>query len=271
MTLRFVLLSLLILTSYASAQTPAAYLKSEKEVQRHDKQLTTVAESLESWLAGRLSQADFLKLLNTSKKECAEYRTLPAEVSRSLQSQEASLLDKISSFASQKAPDADGQRRLFLELCRLTESRTTRLIGWRQGTLRKILAGQLTRDQHNYFRWELAWLEVWGKEANLTHRLEEAFLAEGHTDGEPQQILKSFLSLRVLADNIACPPNLESLDSTATERLTLLTRTAEQLLRLEKRRGSGALTKVRRLSRQLAEITSRFQSERLSRLEAIAK
>jgi hypothetical protein len=271
MTLRFNLLFFLLFISCASAQTPAGYLKSEKEIHHHDNQLTTVAESLESWLAGRLNQAEFLKLLNTSKKQCAEYRTLPPEVSQILRSQEATLLDKISSFASQKAPDSDGQRRLFLELSRLTESRTTHLIEWRQKALRKILAGQLSREQHNYFRWELAWLEVWGREAELTHRLEEAFLAEGQSDGEPQQIVKSFLSLRLLADNIACPANLESLDSTATERLTLLTRTAEQLLRLAKRRGSGALTKVRRLSRQLAEITSRFQSERLARLEAIAR
>ena len=271
MTFRFVLLSFLFLTSYASAQTPAAYLKSEKEIHRHDKQLTTVAESLESWLAGRLSQAEFLATLESCLKACGEYRTLPPGVAQSLQTQEVSLLARISNFASEKAPDSEGQRSLFLSLSGLTESRTIRLIRWRQETLRKLLAGNLTRDQHNYFRWELAWLEVWAREAELTHRLEEAFLAEGQSEGEPQKILKSFLSLRVLADNIACPASLESLDSTSTERLTLLTRTAEQLLRLDERRGSGALTKVRRLSRQLAEITSRFQSERLARLEAISK
>ena len=271
MTLRFVLLFLLIITSSAPAQTPATYLKSEKEIHRHDKQLTIVAESLESWLAGRLNQADFLETLENCRKQCGEYRTLPPGVALSLQTQDVSLLARISNFASEKAPDSEGQRRLFLGLSSLTEARTTNLIRWRQETLRKLLAGQLTRDQHNYFRWELAWLEVWGKEAALTRRLEQAFLDEGQGEGEPQKILKQFLSLRVLADNIACPARLESLDSNATERLTLLTRTAEQLLRLEERRGSGALTKVRRLSRQLAEITSKFEVERLALLEAISK
>ena len=79
------------------------------------------------------------------------------------------------------------------------------------------------------------------------------------------------LAVRALAENIACPSNLETLDATATERLTLLTRTAEQLLRLEKRSSSGALTRVRRLSRQLSEITAKFQADRLKTLASVVK
>ncbi|MCA9779831.1 MAG: hypothetical protein KC800_24050 [Candidatus Eremiobacteraeota bacterium] len=263
------LVCLLLLCGPLWAQTPATYLKAEEEISLHDRQLTRVAESLENWLAGRLTQAELQKVVGGASKECSAYRALPALVGKTVYARESKLLDQISSFAAQTAPDAEGQRRLFLALSELTESRNEQLISWRQETLRKILAGKLSRDEHNYFRWELAWLDVWNKENGLTHQLELGFLEEPGGTSDPRQILKSFLAVRALAENIACPSNLETLDATATERLTLLTRTAEQLLRLEKRSSSGALTRVRRLSRQLSEITVKFQSERLKTMARI--
>jgi hypothetical protein len=249
------------------AQPTPDYLKSEDEIHSHDLVLTEVAETLESWLAGRKSQAEFQAFLKSARQRIKSFQRLEKKVAGPVYADEMELLREIQSFAGEKAPDSDGQKSMFLSLSRTTESRTRALMAWRQTQLRRLLAADLTPAQQAYYRWELSWTEVWDREAELTSQLEHAFL-DG-TGPSPAELLSSFLKLRLQADKIACPESLKALDAKCKERLTLLTRTAEQLLRIRKRRNSGALTRVRRLSRQLSELTQEFQSERLSRLKAL--
>jgi hypothetical protein len=261
---RWGLVVLFLLCGPASAQpTPASYLAAEREIHQHDVRLTEIATALENWLAGRMDQSDFLQLLESTR--LSPFQRLGPKAGKAAYAQEKQMLQRIQAFAAEKSPDSDGQRALFLSLSGFTESRTKTLMRWRQEKLRLLLAANLTNEQHVYYRWELAWTEVWDREAELTSQLEQAFLDESGAP-PPQDLLRSLLKLRLRADNTACPQSLIALDTICKERLTLLTRTAEQLLRLKKRHSSGALTRVRRLSRQLSKMTQDFQEERLARL-----
>ena len=135
MILRALICLLLLLCAPLWAQTPASYLKAEEEISLHDRQLTRVAESLENWLAGRLTQADLQEVVDRARRECVAYRALPASVGKTVSARESKLLDQISKFAAQTAPDAEGQRGLFLALSELTESHNGQLISWRQETI----------------------------------------------------------------------------------------------------------------------------------------
>ena len=269
MILRALAVLVLFLSCAVAAQpTPSTYLAAEKEIARHEDRLTQVAEGLESWLAGRTDQAAFQQLIENAQAGPATYRRLDPKTAQAVGLYEKELLRRIHAFANVKAPDSDGQRALFLRLGELTESRTRALMSWRQKELRQLLASDLTSEQHAYYRWQFSWTEIWDREADLTSELEHAFLGEDDSTS-PQELLRALLKLRLRADSTACPKTLLGLDALSKERLTVLTRTAEQLLRLKERRSSGALTRVRRLSRQLSELTQKFRNQRIVRLESL--
>lgn len=265
---RLKFLIFLVLVTAGPVLSQSNFLESEREIFRHDEQLNQVAEALENWLSGRMPQAELLETLKGARKQGGPYRTLPKAVGTKLYGWESRLLQSIEQFASQKAPDAKGQKKLFLLLGSLTESRSTELLQWRKSTLAGLLAKKPDAAQRAYFEWELKWIEIWRRETLLTSQLEQAFLDENSTQ-DPREILKSFLQLTAQADQISVPANLAAVNTTSRERLTLLTRTAEQLVRLDTRQSSSALTRVRRLSRQLSKLTSQFQADRLTRLEKL--
>lgn len=257
---------ILLLSSVGLAQSPVSYLQAETEVLEHQNRLTALAEALENWLAGRLSQEAFAQAIERAK-DSKPYRHLERPAATSVYADENKIIKKIESFAGKEAPDFDAQKQLLLSLSSFSESRTSNLLAWRRQQLKTLLGSKLTSSRRTYFEWELSWIGVWEKEAKLTKQLETAFLDD--TGPEAQQLLKDLLKLRAQADAIARPQSLQELDATCKERLTLLTRTAEQLLRLKKRQSSSAVTKVRRLSRQLSALTQKFQTERLAKIKAL--
>lgn len=155
---------------------------------------------------------------------------------------------------------------MLLSVSTLSQERTTHLLEWRAERLKNLLARDLSIDLHRYLRWEATWVRLWIDEADLTARLQRGFLDEV-SQSEQKQILKELLRLRVKAEHTAFSQDLEALDTLAKERLTVLARTAEQLMRLDEHKSQGAFVRVRRLSRELDKITERFQADRLEALE----
>lgn len=259
----------LALVAVLSAKEGATALYSvEAEIYLHDQALHRTAGSLEDWLAGRKSKEALFAALNADTAHLGLPKKLPGAVGQEVGRAEAAIPKAIRAFANQESPDSSGQKALFLELSRYTADRTLALMKWRKQRLANLIAQTSAGKSHNVFRWELAWLDLWIEEAHLTRDLEQAFLLESF-DKEAKDILKDFLRLRMRADLIACPPEARELDRSAKERLTVLTRTAEQLARIEKRQSSGAVTRVRRLSRQLSALTKSYQESRLALLKSL--
>jgi hypothetical protein len=270
-TICLAILTLIGLTEPCLAQTPSypEFLSAEREVYAHEESLSTVAESLEEWLAGRQKKAELAGHLTSARKSLTPYRKIPKKYSGPLLQSELGILDRINEFSRSEEPDGEGQRRLFLGLSEFNEKRSLTLLEWRQAQAGHFLAGPQSEEIHGYFRWEASWLPIWKEEAGLTRRLQKGLLDTKGEDGQQTEVLKELLRLRSRADKVACPEAYRNVQDLSKERLTVLARTAEQLLRLEQRKSRGAVTRVRRLSRKLTEITKKFQTERLEILSDI--
>ena len=253
-----------------AAQTiPSSYLAAEREIRVHDQLLTQLADSLENWLAGRQKHRELSSEITRLSKSLAPYRKLPAQTAQEVLRREREMVSQIQTFSEREDPDAEGQRALFLALSQYTEARSLKLLRWRQDTLHQLLSLDLSKEQHAYYRWEAVWVPMWLEEAELTRKLQQGFLESKTGSRQKQEVLQALLRLRLRADNTACPEAHRALDAKLKERLTVLARTAEQLLRLEAQKSSGTVTRVRRLSRQLSELTEQFQSTRLDTLQSL--
>ncbi len=237
-------------------------------MQRHEGALAVLAESLEEWLAGRMKQVALVQKLEGISKTLSSYRGLDSTVFSQVAGLEQKMLDRTLAFAKTDSPDSDGQRALFLSLSELNEKRNLALLGWRSKRVSELLAVDLPSPAHSYFRWEAGWLPLWTEEVRLTGELQRRLLDSGDDSQSNTDILKGLLRLRARAESIAVPDAYAPLNSLSKKRLTLLARTGEQLLRMDERKSRGALTRVRRLSRQLSELTEEFQLRRLAILAA---
>ena len=240
------------------------FVKTEKQILSHEQQLSKMASALEEWLSGRSKRSVLLETLKQVESATSRPPSLPAMTQKAVESSERDMLRLVREFATSKDPDGDGQRRLFSGMSQTTEKRTLALLSWRTATVKELLSRKLPADRASQLTWEAAWYPIWAEEAKYTRRLQAGLLEEATRD--QSDILKGLLALRVRAQAIPCPPRLTELQKMSLERLTLLARTAEQLLRLEKRQSRGALTRVRRLSRKLSDLTEQFQSRRLELL-----
>ena len=253
----------------AAQSRPSSYLAGEREIRLHDRLLTHLADSLENWLAGRQKHSQLSAELTKASQSLKSYQKLPSQTGKEVLKSELEVVGRIRAFSEQEEPDAEGQRTLFLALGRHTEARSLRLLQWRRDTLHQLLSLDLTKEQHAYYRWEAIWVPMWIEEAELTRKLQESFLEPKTESQQKKEVLQALLRLRLRAENTACPESHRALDAKLKERLTVLARTAEQLLRLEQQKSNGAVTRVRRLSRQLSELTEQFQSGRLETLRAL--
>lgn len=250
----------------ATAETPAFnnFVETEKRVFRHETSLSKMAVGLENWLSGREKQIVLLKALNEVAAETKQPIGLPRTYGDTVASAEKSMVKMAQDFANSERPDSDGQRALFTGMSEQTQQRTLALLKWREASVGKLRKSSIDSGPRALLEWEAAWYPLWADEAKFTRRLQAGLLQDSTQDDA--DILKGLLALRIRAQGIEPPQQASGLHEKSLERLTILARTAEQLLRLEKRKSRGALTRVRRLSRKLTSITKQFQEERLQLL-----
>lgn len=247
----------------------ASFLQAERQLLQQEQALSRLADGLEEWLAGRLAKEQLLIKLEEVSQDLKECPGLPRDSSRKLLRLERTMLDKARSFATRNKPDGEGQRELFLSLSSLNEERTLLLLEWRTRQLTELLADSTPAELHAHYRWEASWLPLWREEAVLTRKLQQGLLNEGPDQADHRAILQSLLRLRSRAEAVAPPALDRELHRLCLERLVILARTAEQLLRLEKRKSRGALTRVRRLSKRLSALTEEYQEKRLHVLQQV--
>lgn len=265
--MKHLLLSVLFcvgLSALAFAQK--GFVVFEGQVFQHEKSLAVASQSLEEWLSGRLEQKAFLTKISEQKRALG---TLPGEAGSKMVKAENQILDAMSSFAKQSQPTSDGQRQLFLSLGRLTQQRSLDYLKWRETELKGLLSNKLTQEQASYVRWEAAWNPIWIEEAKLTLRLQQAMLSESSSPQESKTVLQSLLKLAERGTKISTPTQAKELQQLSTDRLAVLARTSEQLIRLEARQSRSALTQVRRLGKKLTELTEEFQGKRLTLLKKL--
>lgn len=268
MTFRFLAVLLiaitLLQTALAEPESFQDFLKNEKQIVSHELELSRMASVLEEWLSGRSKRSVLLETLKQVEAATARPPSLSKKAKDTVKSTEAEMIRLIREFATEEDPDGDGQRRLFSGMSQTTEKRTLALLSWRAGVVKELLKQKLPAARSAQLTWEAAWYPIWAEEAKYTRRLQAGLLEE--SAGDDSEILKGLLALRVRAQAISCPERVADLQRMSLERLTILARTAEQLMRLEKRKSRGALTRVRRLSRKLSALTEEFQSRRLELL-----
>ena len=144
------------------------------------------------------------------------------------------------------------------------------LLQWRAAyneSLRKSTKKDSARAR--YLTWESAWLPLWKSEVDITYRLQKSVLAKGGP-AQGAGFVRELLALQAKAAAVPAASELESLQEVALRRLTLLARTAEQLDRLGRGESRGAVTRVRRLSKDLTGLAEQLQDQRLAMLKAIA-
>lgn len=259
--------TVLFLLASVSAKPSARYLACESEVSRHEEALSGLALSTEEWLSGRLKQQQMLTRLAHSESALGSYLNLPKPVATQAFAAEQKMLRETRRFVEAKEPDSEGQKALFLKLGGLQESRTKSLLNWRLGQNKALARGGRPSE---YLAWEAHWLPLWLEEATLTRKLQLALLSDDETGvKEKKDILRSLLRLRVKGEKVQVGSQLQELQALSQERLTILARTAEQLIRMEKRKSRGALTRVRRLSKKLTRLTQEFQGKRLKQLKQL--
>lgn len=242
---------------------------AEEQIVSHEAVVTDLSKNLEEWLSGRMAQRAFLNKVDTLRQSLQAYTGLQAGTGEAVLKLENGLLDAAAAFAKQESPTAAGQRQLFLTLGRLTEERTQKLLDWRAKEIGKMLKSEKSPKRKAYYAWEEAWIPLWREEARLTYKLQASVLSEKSEDKAGREVLSSFLKLTAQADQLKVPDTAADLQSLSKDRLTVLTRTSEQLLRLEKRQSRSAVTQVRRLSAKLSTLTEQYQSARLKLLRAL--
>jgi hypothetical protein len=247
---------------------------AEKGVQRHDRALAQLAVTLEDWLTGRVDLAAMNATLKSSKSELGEPMNLPREVAAKVSAAESGLVTSVSSFSAQRAPDAEGQRALFGRLNGFTRDRAMALLDWRASNNRVLSRGAKKETAGSRFlQWEAAWLPLWRAEVDITFRLQKSVLEPSKTQdsAKTSSFVRELLKLQATASAVKVPKELESLQDLALRRVTLLARTAEQLDRLGRGESRGALTRVRRLNKEQADLGRQLQEQRLAILASLTK
>lgn len=237
-------------------------------MQAHDQALATLAVGLEDWLAGRVELVTMKATLSQSKTKLSQALSLPKALASKVEKSESGLLIAVTGFTAEQAPDADGQRELFRQLNVFTRDRSLALLEWRfdnNARLRK--AAKKGSAAARFLDWEAAWLPLWRSEIELTFRLQKSALDKT----ESASLVREVLAVQSKAASLAPSKELVPLQEMAAQRLTLLARTAEQLERLGKGESRGALTRVRRLSKEQAELGRKLQDQRLALLNSLAK
>ena len=271
--MRIALLVLLLCWGPAArAQTFSSVAAAEKGVQQHDKSLANLVTGLEDWLTGRSELAAFRKVIAGVKTGLTRPLALPKNVSSQVSAAEQGVLKAVGSFLAEKEPDAEGQRALLQSLNGFTHDRSLALLAWRETNNRALLAANKGKAAQAYLKWESAWLKLWKSETEITYRLQKDVLSSGKSQGiDGALYVRELLALQTKAAAVSVPPAAEALQDMAVRRLTLLARTAEQLGRLGRGESRGALTRVRRLNKEQAELSSSLQEKRLALLSTLAK
>lgn len=255
----------LLLTSGLLADQKS-FVSFESQIFRHEQALAVASRSLEEWLSGRLDQKAFLNQLDVQKKS---FGALPGSTGTAIRKSELDMLDSMGSFARSQQPTADGQRKLFLTLGELNCRRSEEYLQWRERELKGLLASKLPIGAKDYFAWEAAWNPIWLEEARLTRRLQQGMLSGSASGEESKKVLQGLLKLSERGAKIKAPGTARELQTLALDRVAVLARTAEQLIRLESRQSRSALTQVRRLSRKLSSVTEEFQGKRLQIIQSL--
>lgn len=250
------LLTLVCLTLFPTRAEVQTFQSVETSLFARESTLAEMAGALESWLSGRATLEDTKVLVGKARTSLAQSSPVPA-----LDSFEKEMANQIFSFLQSDEHTADGQRRLFRKLGESTRDRSLALIKWRQGEMPTLKADQAWKT------WETAWLPLWKEEATLTYELQLKLLdPEQFSKAENSALLRELLALQTRAQKIEAGQDLEKLQSLSVERLTVLARAAEQLLRMDRTQSRGAVTRVRRLSKQLDALTREFRQLRLQKI-----
>lgn len=245
---------------------------AEQSLRVHDNALVRLAGELEAWLGGRQNQATTKKSVEVLGRELSRPLELPSEAKKKIAAAETVLLRGVNRFLSESQPDLEGQRRLFQEINSAIRDRQLAVLQWRVSVNRALIGASQSVKALHWFTWEASWLPLWKSEVDLTYSLQSAFLARRDTDdAELTRLVGGILRLQQQARLVGTPTELANLQQLAQGRLTLLARTAEQLMRLRRAGESrGAMTRIRRLSRDQAEISQKLQDARLAALRSLA-
>lgn len=243
---------------------------AEKAVQRHERALAKLAAGLEDWLTGRQGVQATRQRIQAVAQELKSPLPLPATVSARVRQAESGLLQAVTAFLAESAPDADGQRALFAKLNSFTRERALAVLGWRSTNSQRLRASTPKGSSRSrYLVWEAGWLPLWQAEVELTYRLQAHVLSGSQSGGGG--FVREVLAIQARASEIAAPGELQGLQELALRRLTLLARTAEQLNRLGRGESRGALTRVRRLNKEQTELGQQLQERRLAALLQLAR
>lgn len=257
----------------ALAQTKGSsferYLAAERSLQKHDVALAELASAVEEWLSGRQGVQATLGRVRKLRAQFQAELDLPSQVAASVRAAQDRMVSSVERFLAQTTPDASGQRTLFEALNRATHERAVTLLGWRTTQNQKLAKHHQSGLRGRYLAWESRWLGIWEKEVDITHRLQTAFLqTQAGNRASSEGFVRELLALQSQADKVATPPELANLSVLGQKRLTLLARAAEQLERVGS--GSrGALTRLRKLNKEQAEMTRQLESQRLQVLAAL--
>ncbi len=249
----------------------ARTIGSEESLRVHDNALVRLAGELESWLGGRQNQAVTKKSVETVGRVLTRPLELPSKTKEKIVAAEAVLLRGVSRFLAESHPDMEGQRRLFQEINSAVRDRQMAVLEWRVSANRDLIGQTKNVKSLHWLSWEASWLPLWKSEVELTYALQRTFLERRDADeAELTSLVGSILRLQQQGRLVGTPAELTKLQELAEGRLTLLARTAEQLIRLRRVGESrGALTRIRRLSRDQAELSQQLQEARLQALRSL--
>ncbi len=194
---------------------------------------------------------------------------LPQELAARVSKAEQGMLDAVGGFTASQAPDAEGQKALFQRLNGFTRDRSNALLEWRGAANARFKQGSKPgTPRARYQAWEAAWLPLWKSEIDITYRLQADALKASRSE-KASSYVREILALQRQAAAVVTPKELQELQDLSLRRLTVLARTAEQLQRLSEGESRGALTRVRRLSKELSDLGRQMQEMRLARLSAL--
>lgn len=262
----------LLLVSFCLAQPALAqskessfesYLAGERSLQKHDGALAELASAVEEWLSGRQGVEATLGRVRKLRSQFQANLDLPNPVAAPVRAAQDRMVSSVERFLAQTTPDAQGQRALFETLNHATHDRAVALLGWRTTQNQRLAKHHQSGGRGRYLAWESRWLGIWKKEVDITHRLQKAFLqTQAGNRASSEGFVGELLALQSQAGKVATPPELTNLSLLGQKRLTLLARAAEQLERVGS--GSrGALTRLRKLNKEQAEMTRQLESQRL--------
>lgn len=266
-----VLLLALSLSLSAQESSFPATLKAEQALQRHDQALAKLATGLEDWLSGRSDLKTIQTTVAASKLELNNTLSLSRETSSQVLAAQQGIVQAVSGFTANTTPSAEGQRALFARLNDYTRARSMALLQWRSNNNRRLLeANRQHRARADYLAWEAAWIPLWKSEIDITYRLQKQALSSG-TAAPGNSFVREILALQSQASAVALPQQHTALQELSVRRLTVLARTAEQLDRLGQGESRGAVTRIRRLTKEQSSLDVALQKERLSVLSKLSK